>query len=148
MQFRKLSWAGLIALAMVLAACGSSSSPSAQSTSAMSSTSSMAMTGMQNTARSGSFSGLNGKHVSGMITLAGGQITLADFVSDPGPDLHIYLANGNDEQAVMAGAALGSVAFDKASQTFPVNSADTAKYTTVVIHCDKAKAVFGFAPLA
>ncbi|OBK34114.1 hypothetical protein A5658_01530 [Mycobacterium sp. 1245111.1] len=147
MQFRKLSWAGLVALAMVLTACGSSSSPSPQPTSAMSSMSSpTAMTG--SAARSGGFSGLNGKHVSGMVTFAGGEITLSGFASDPGPDLHIYLANGNDEQAVMAGTALGSVASDKASQTFAVNSADAAKYNTVVIHCDKAKAVFGFAPLA
>lgn len=104
-----------------------------------------AMTGPA--ARSGNFSGLNGKHVSGMVSLAGDRIVLSGFSSDPGPDLHIYLTNGGDEQAVTAGKALGPVASDKPSQTFSVDGADTSKYNTVLIHCDKAKAVFGAASL-
>jgi hypothetical protein len=145
MQFRNYAGAGLLALAVTLTACGTSSSPSAQSPSPMSSTAA-AMTG--STARSGNFSGLNDKHVSGMVSLAGGQIAISGFSSDPGPDLHIYLTNGSDEQAVTAGKALGPVAYDKAAQTFSVEGADTSKYNTVVIHCDKAKAVFGAASLA
>ncbi|HVR00182.1 MAG TPA: DM13 domain-containing protein [Mycobacterium sp.] len=145
MQFRNWAAAGFIALTGVLAACGHSSSPSSQSTPAMSSTSSAIS---ESNARTGSFSGLNGKHVSGTVKVVGGQIVLSDFSSDPGPDLHIYLAAGSDENAVTAGSALGTVAFDKASQAFPVNGVDASKYNTVVIHCDKAKAVFGAAPLA
>jgi hypothetical protein len=101
----------------------------------------------ESNARTGSFSGLNGKHVSGTVKVVGGQIVLSDFSSDPGPDLHIYLAAGSDENAVTAGSALGTVAFDKASQAFPVNGVDASKYNTVVIHCDKAKALFGAASL-
>jgi Electron transfer DM13 len=145
MQFRNLAGAGLLALSVSLAACGNPTSPSAQSTPQMPSKPA-AMTGAS--APTGSFSGLNGKHVSGMVKLAGGQIVLSGFASDPGPDLHIYLTDGSDQNAVKAGTELGPVAFDKASQTFSVNGADTSKYNTVVINCDKAKAVFGAAWLA
>src|SRR5947209_16558479 len=92
MQFRNYAGAGLLALAMTLTACGTSSSPAAQSSSPMSSTAA-AMTG--SSARSGNFSGLNDKHVSGMVSFAGGQIVLSGFSSDPGPDLHIYLTTGS-----------------------------------------------------
>jgi hypothetical protein len=96
----------------------------------------------------GTFSGLNDKHVGGAVKVAGGQVTLSDFSSDPGPDLHIYLTNGTDENSVTAGKALGNVAFDKPSQTFSIAGVDASQYNTVVINCDKAKAVFGAAALA
>jgi len=92
--------------------------------------------------------GLNDKHVAGAVKIAGDQVELSGFSSDPGPDLHIYLTNGTDENSVAAGSALGKVAFDKASQTFSITGTDASKYNTVVINCDKAKAVFGAAALA
>ena len=98
-------------------------------------------------ARTGTFGGLNDKHVAGTATVTAAQIVLSGFSSDAGPDLHIYLTNGTDENAVAAGKELGTVAFDKASQTFSINGVDASKYTTVVIRCDKAKAVFGAATL-
>lgn len=97
--------------------------------------------------RTGTFGGLNDKHVAGTATVTNGQIVLNGFSSDAGPDLHIYLTNGTDESAVAAGKEIGSVAFDKASQTFSTNGVNASSYTTVVIHCDKAKAVFGAATL-
>jgi hypothetical protein len=97
--------------------------------------------------RTGTFMGLNDKHVAGAVKIAADQVALSGFSSDPGPDLHIYLANGTDENAVAAGAALGKVAFDKASQTFSIAGMDASRYKTVVINCDKAKAVFGAAAL-
>ncbi|BBX64276.1 hypothetical protein MSAS_34500 [Mycobacterium saskatchewanense] len=98
-------------------------------------------------ARTGTFGGLNDKHVAGTASVTPTQIVLSGFSSDAGPDLHIYLTNGTDENAVAAGKSLGGVAFDKASQTFSTDGVDPSKYTTVVIHCDKAKAVFGAATL-
>ncbi|MGH3723214.1 MAG: DM13 domain-containing protein [Mycobacterium sp.] len=97
--------------------------------------------------RTGTFGGLNDKHVSGTATVSGGQLILSGFSSDAGPDLHIYLTNGTDEHAVADGKELGAVAFDKASQTFSTSGVDASKYGTIVIHCDKAKAVFGAAAL-
>jgi hypothetical protein len=98
--------------------------------------------------RTGSFAGLNGKKVSGTVTVADGKVTLSGFSSDEGPDLHLYLTNGDDEAAVSAGKTLGKVSYDTASQSFELGSIDAGTYDTVVVHCDKAKAVFGAAGLS
>lgn len=98
--------------------------------------------------RSGRFTGANGKHVAGTVTISGGNVVLSGFSSDAGPDLHIYLTSGAGENDVTAGKQLGKVSYNQASQTFSLGGIDPAKYTTVVIHCDKAKAVFGDAPLS
>ncbi|TPX01184.1 DM13 domain-containing protein, partial [Schumannella luteola] len=70
------------------------------------------------------------------------------FSSSEGPDLHIYLTNGDDEAAVEAGMEISTVSFSEASQTFSLSGVDVSGYDTVVIHCDKAKAVFGAASLS
>jgi hypothetical protein len=98
-------------------------------------------------ARAGTFEGLNSKHVAGTAAVNDAQIVLSGFSSDAGPDLHIYLTDGTDENAVAAGKELGTIASDKASQAFSITGVDMSKYTTVVINCDKAKAVFGAAKL-
>lgn len=97
--------------------------------------------------RTGDFAGLNGKEVAGSATFADGKLTLAGFSSDEGPDLHVYLTNGTDSAAVGAGKELGLVSYDEASQTFSLDGVDSSMYSHVVIHCDKAKAVFGAAEL-
>ncbi|WP_020013016.1 DM13 domain-containing protein [Promicromonospora sukumoe] len=99
-------------------------------------------------ARTGTFEGLNDKAVAGTVEVSDSEIVLSGYSSDEGPDLHIYLTNGTDEAAVAAGTQIDAVAFDEASQTFALDGVDVAGYDTVVIHCDKAKAVFGAAPLA
>ena len=146
MRFRTLAGAALLTGAAALTACGTSTQSAGPSPQSSQMTS--AMTQAMSNARTGTFSGLNDKHVAGAVKIAGEQVALSDFSSDPGPDLHIYLTNGTDENSVTAGAALGKVAFDKASQTFSIAGVDTSKYNTVVINCDKAKAVFGAAALA
>ncbi len=98
--------------------------------------------------RSGTFAGLNGKKVAGTVTVADGKVTLSGFSSDEGPDLHLYLTNGDDEAAVTAGKTLGEVSYDTASQTFELGDIDASTFDTVVVHCDKAKAVFGAAGLS
>ncbi|WP_165691676.1 hypothetical protein [Mycobacteroides abscessus] len=47
------------------------------------------------------------------------------------------------EADVAAGIRFAAIKFDKASQAYPLNGADT----TVVIQCDKAKVIFGAASL-
>lgn len=145
MRFRTLAGAALLTGAAVLTACSTSSQSSGPSTQPPAMTSAMAPA--MSKARTGTFMGLNDKHVAGAVKIADGQVALADFSTDPGPDLHVYLTNGTDENAVTAGKALGTVALDKAAQTFSTSGVDTSQYTTVVIHCDKAKAVFGAATL-
>ncbi|MGA7050897.1 MAG: DM13 domain-containing protein [Mycobacterium sp.] len=150
MRSTALTGAALLTIAVALAACSTSNeahpgpamSPSTTAPAMSQSSASGAAS-----ARTGTFGGLNDKHVAGTATVTVAQIVLSGFSSDAGPDLHIYLTNGTDENAVAAGKELGSIAFDKSSQTFSTNGADSSKYTTVVIHCDKAKAVFGAAGL-
>ena len=147
MRFKTLAGAALLTGAAALTACGTSTQSAAPNPQSSQMTSAMTQA-MSSNARTGTFMGLNDKHVAGAVKIAGEQVTLSDFSSDPGPDLHIYLTNGTDENSVTAGAALGKVAFDKASQTFSIAGVDASKYNTVVINCDKAKAVFGAAALA
>jgi Electron transfer DM13 len=155
MRSTELTGAALLTIALALAAC--SSSKETQPGSAMSQSSSApamsqstpppAMSQSMTSTHTGTFEGLNDKHVAGTAAVSDAQIVLSGFSSDAGPDLHIYLANGSDENAVAAGKEIGSIAFDKPSQTFSTSGVDASKYTTVVIHCDKAKAVFGAATL-
>jgi ABC-type oligopeptide transport system substrate-binding subunit len=151
MRFKMLAGAALLSSAVALTACGTSTQsagPSSQSPAMTSPAMTTAMAQGSSNARMGTFSGLNDKHVGGAVKVAGGQVTLSDFSSDPGPDLHIYLTNGTDENSVTAGKALGKIALDMPAQTFSAAGVDVSQYNTVVIHCDKAKAVFGAAALA
>lgn len=151
MRLTALISVGLLSVALISGGCSSSNKGGQGTQTSQSSQSSAAQssTGQASAAsRSGTFTGLNGKQVAGKVKVADGQIVLSDFSSDEGPDLHIYLANGTDESAVAAGKVIASVAFDKASQTFPLSGVDASKYSTVVIHCDKAKASFGAATLS
>lgn len=141
-----------LGLALATGACSSQSagdSTGATSSAAASQQSSTApagsASGSSSDSKTGTFHGLNGKSVNGTVTVADGTVTLSGFSSDEGPDLHLYLANGTDEKAVAAGTELGSVDFKKASQSFKVNG--DASFTNVLVHCDKAKAVFGAASL-
>ncbi|WOQ16135.1 DM13 domain-containing protein [Raineyella sp. W15-4] len=109
--------------------------------------STMSTAGQAATSRTGAFQGRNGKTVAGTVEIGQGMVVLAGFSSDEGPDLHIYLTNGDQENDIAAGKELGSIAFDKTSQTFSLSGLDAAGFSTVVIHCDKAKAVFGAATL-
>ena len=155
MRSTELKGVALLTIALALGACssskemqpGSAMSQSSSASAMSQSTPPPAMSQSTTSTRTGTFEGLNDKHVAGTAAMSDAQIVLSGFSSDAGPDLHIYLANGSDENAVAAGKEIGSIAFDKPSQTFSTSGVDASKYTTVVIHCDKAKAVFGAATL-
>jgi hypothetical protein len=139
----------VLALGLTLAGCGSTPSASSPSADTMSSSSpTPSASPMDHMSKTGTFMGLNGKSVKGTVTVSGSELTLTGFSSDEGPDLHVYLTNGTDEAAVAAGKQIDPVAFDKDSQSFMLNGVDASMYKDVVIHCDKAKAVFGAAALS
>lgn len=139
----------VLALGLTLAGCSSTPSASSPSADTMSSSSpTPSASPMDHMSMTGTFMGLNGKSVKGTVTVSGSELTLTGFSSDEGPDLHVYLTNGTDEAAVAAGKQIDPVAFDKDSQSFMLNGVDASMYKDVVIHCDKAKAVFGAAALS
>ena len=150
MRSSLLTATAAVSLALpLLAACGSDEEMPAEMSSKASATTSAPSEMMSAGAeRAGMFEGLNDKSVEGTATIKDGKLMLSGFSSDEGPDLHLYLANGTDEKAVEAGKELGAVAFDEAEQTFKLDGADAAMYSHLVVHCDKAKAVFGAAKLA
>lgn len=141
MRIRAFAVATAIVAVFGLAACGTTKDDTPAKPTPSSSPASTAAN------RTGTFAGLNGKHVAGTVTVSGGKVSLTGFTTDPGPDLHIYLTNGTDEAAVGAGKQLGTISTD-GSQTFSLSGIDAGMYTHVVIHCDKAKAVFGAAELS
>jgi ABC-type oligopeptide transport system substrate-binding subunit len=147
---RKIALAATAALTLALALSACSSPATTEDTKPSSSASQSADDGaaMTMTEKTGEFTGLNEKKVSGTVTVTDDEIALSEFSSDEGPDLHVYLTNGTDEAAVTAGMLVDAVSFDTATQTFTLDGVDTSKYTHVVIHCDKAKAVFGAAELS
>ncbi|WP_327399172.1 DM13 domain-containing protein [Streptomyces sp. NBC_01288] len=136
----------LVAISFTLTACGGSDNK--DSTSKAAASMSASQPAMQSADKQGMFGGLNGKKVTGTAKVSGSDVTLSGFSSDEGPDLHVYLTNGTDEAAVSAGKQLGGVKYDEKSQTFALNGVNASGYSTVVIHCDKAKAVFGAAKLS
>lgn len=160
MRIKLFAVTAVAAAGLSLSGCSSSSTDSSSAPASMSTSMATSMatpmaTSMQTSSAAmmhsatGTFGGLNDKKVAGTATVADGKVELSGFSSDEGPDLHIYLTNGTDEQAVSAGKELGKIVFDQASQTFTIPSGvDAATYKDVVIHCDKAKAVFGAASLS
>lgn len=146
---RKTALAGtaVLVFALTLTACGAGDDMTSTSMNESSSAPSQPEDAMAMD-RTGSFEGHGDKTVTGSVMVSADQIEFADFSSDEGPDLHVYLTNGTDESAVEAGMEIDSIAFDEASQTFMLDGANVDDFDTVVIHCDKAKAVFGAAPLS
>ncbi|MFI2362426.1 DM13 domain-containing protein [Promicromonospora sp. NPDC019610] len=150
---RRTTFAGtaILALSLSLAACGSEDPAAEETTQAQVEESPMtdeATEEMDGETRSGDFEGLNDKSVAGSVDVSATEVVLSGFSSDEGPDLHVYLTDGTESADVAAGVEVDLVAFDEADQTFALDGVDVADYDTVVIHCDKAKAVFGAAPLA
>ncbi|MDR4534528.1 DM13 domain-containing protein [Glutamicibacter sp. PS] len=106
------------------------------------------MDSMEPMASTGMFEGVGGKMVTGTAELSGSKLILKDFASDEAPDLHVYLTNGSTEADVEAGMELGKVRYDQAMQEFALDEMQAGMYNTVVIHCDKAKTVYGAASLS
>lgn len=156
MRKTALAGATILTATLLLSACGTADDGGGDAMSDQTSSSQEQSEDMTDSAtddmaaepRAGTFEGLNDKSVAGTVEVSGTEIVLSGYSSDEGPDLHVYLTNGTDEAAVAAGTEIDVVAFDEASQTFALDGVDVAGYDTVVIHCDKAKAVFGAAALA
>lgn len=154
---RRTAFAGaaILVVSFALAACGTAdtSGESTAEETSQAQTDESPATGettdeMDAEARSGEFEGLNDKTVTGSVDVSATEVVLSGFSSDEGPDLHVYLTDGSEQADVEAGVEIDAVAFDQSSQTFTLDGVDVAAYDTVVINCDKAKAVFGAASIS
>jgi len=73
------------------------------------------------------------------------SITLEDFTSTNGPDVHIYLAQ---EATPVHIIDLGKLKAFTGTQTYLIKeSPDFSKYKYATIHCQQYNVVFGYAPL-
>jgi Electron transfer DM13 len=104
------------------------------------------------TLAAGAFSGLahptEGR--AAVVELSGGgrKLTLADFGTDPGPDLFVYLVAGRDPEDVDDRESLGSLKGNKGAQQYDIPAGvDLARYGTVVIWCRAFSVAFGAAKL-
>ncbi len=150
MRMKAVLAGGIVTAALALAGCSSSGGDSGTPSSyhLTTATASAPATPTPATNLTGTFAGLNGKKVVGDVTISGDTVTLANFSSDEGPDLHLYLANGTSEADVTSGIEIDKVAWNKGAQSFTITGGvDASQYTDIVVHCDKAKAVFGAAKL-
>jgi hypothetical protein len=145
MRKTALTGAAILALSLMLSACsagGTGSTTTEPAAPEASQSETEAVT------RGGDFEGSGDKSVAGSVTVSDSEIVLSGYSSDEGPDLHVYLTNGTEEADIAAGMQIETVAFDEASQTFTLDGVNVADYDTVVIYCDKVKAVFGSASLS
>jgi ABC-type glycerol-3-phosphate transport system substrate-binding protein len=145
MRKTALTGAAILALSLMLSACSAGGTDTTTSESAAPEAS---QSQAEEVTRTGDFEGAGDKSVAGTVTVSDSEIVLSGYSSDEGPDLHVYLTNGSDEDAVAAGMLIDSVVFDEASQTFTFDAMDVSGYDTVVIYCDKVKAIFGSALLS
>jgi hypothetical protein len=146
MRMKALLAGGFAAAALAVALTGCSTQSDASPASGGTHSSAALSTAVKLT---GTFAGLNGKKVAGDVTITGDKVALSGFSSDQGPDLHLYLTDGTDESDIGSGTEISTVAYDTAAQTFTLPSGtDASKFTDLVVHCDKAKAVFGAAELS
>jgi hypothetical protein len=83
------------------------------------------------------------------------DLRLTDFMTSNGPDVHVVLAQSNDEnlnQNFVKGALndveLGLLKANEGDQNYDLpSSADLIRYDAVVIYCERFHAVFGVAKL-
>jgi hypothetical protein len=145
MRKTALTGAAILALSLMLSACSAAGTDSTTTEPAAPEAS---QSETEAVTRTGDFEGSGDKSVAGSVTVSDSEIVLSGYSSDEGPDLHVYLTNGAEEADIAAGMQIETVAFDEASQTFTLDGVNVADYDTVVIYCDKVKAVFGSASLS
>ena len=83
------------------------------------------------------------------------DLRLTDFMTSNGPDVHVILAQSNDEtltkdfvKSERNSIELGRLKANQGDQNYDLpNSADLSKYDAVVIYCERFHVIFGVAKL-
>lgn len=139
----------VLGAALALGACGEASSSSSDSKTkenkvTMSDKKEMLMEANEKVDLMGTLTGAGSHKVSGNVTIKDNKLMLSDFVTDEGPDLHVYLVKGNN---VADGVEVSKVDLKAKTQSFDVSDKDLSKYDHVLIYCEKAHEEFGEATL-
>ena len=92
----------------------------------------------------GEFKGGEKTKVLGIARVTANELTLANFSTDEGPDLHAYLTKDGD---IKSGVDLGKIDQKAKLQSLKLKDVDPSKYNTVTIYCNEAHATFGEAKL-
>lgn len=92
----------------------------------------------------GEFMGEGDHNVMGKIMLEGNKLSLTEFKSDEGPDLHVFLTKDGD---ISTGVEVGAVDLMAMEKEYNLNGLNPDDYNTVTIYCVEAHAVFGNAML-
>lgn len=93
---------------------------------------------------------------SGVATVQGRTLTLSNFETGMGPQLHVYLVQGgaSSNGAVKAAVSgrkfvdLGSLKSIKGAQSYAIPASAKTQGASVVIWCDKFDVAFGAAKLS
>jgi maltose-binding protein MalE len=98
---------------------------------------------------SGTFKGLGNENVSGKAEIhkAGNSysLKLADFYTDNGPDLKVYLSKKSSPSEFIS---LGDIKSTNGNQVYQIpGTPDFTQYKYVLIHCEKYNHLFGVAEL-
>ena len=83
------------------------------------------------------------------------ELRLTDFMTSNGPDVHVLLAQGADEnlkqefvKSELNSLELGLLKANQGDQNYELpDSADLTRYDAVIIYCERFHAVFGVAKL-
>lgn len=83
------------------------------------------------------------------------DLRLTDFMTSNGPDVHVILAQSNDEtftkdfvKSELNSIELGRLKANQRDQNYHLpNSANLSKYNAVVIYCERFHVIFGVAKL-
>ena len=89
------------------------------------------------------------------MTSGGEYLRLTDFRTSSGPDVHVLLARGDEDnlgQEIVKGKLdsieLGSLKGNQGDQNYDVaSSVNLSRYSAVVIYCERFHAIFGVARL-
>ncbi|MBC1210223.1 DM13 domain-containing protein [Listeria booriae] len=149
MKTRTLLVSVALGTTLVLGACGNSDTSSSgdkmDTKTEMSDKQDKMMKANEKVMLQGSFAGVGKHKVSGMATIKDNKLMLTNFVTDEGPDLHVYLVKGDD---VKNGVEVSAIDLKDKTQTFDVSDKDLTEYDNVVIYCEKAHETFGQAPVS
>lgn len=94
---------------------------------------------------SGMFVAEMNKKTSGKVELKDNKLMLTEFVTDEGPDVHVWLTkDGNMKD----GYDVSKIDLKNRNQTFDIDMALNQNFNTVVIYCNDAESVFAKATLS